>query len=369
MNPASRNALVAEVHRLVRLRGGRLPFDQFLELVMYHPTLGYYGRKNIFGRDGDYQTAPRVHPIFGWTVAKVIEEEWRRQGRPDGFTILELGPGECHLMRSVLNYLVNERGFDLGGWRIMLLDRFPRRYALTTPDGMRKPRWLSSLKQGRPFNGVMIANELLDAIPFHRLTIQEGRWKELYVGEDDASDDLTWVVGPLSGAHLADGLGKDIPEGTTIEVAAGLHPLFRDLAGVLAEGIAIFLDYGDTRENLLLRHPEGTLQTFSQHSAGIDPFLDLGSRDITAWVDFTRVMDETKKAGFVTEEFLTQAEALYRWGIQDIVLEATRKGGEVEGVKAHLASKTFLFSYTNHHALKLRRFRRARAAPLRSLTR
>jgi SAM-dependent MidA family methyltransferase len=368
MSPASGSALGAEVRRQLKERGGKLPFDEFLELVLYNPTLGYYRRKNIFGRGGDYQTAPRVHPIFGWTVARVIEKEWVDQCKPVDFTLLELGPGEGHLIRSVTDYLVNERSLDLDGWKILLMDRFPKEEAFQPLAGGCKPEWVTSIRDMQPFRGVVLANELLDAIPFHRLVMSGGRWKELYVGTEHGNGKLTWVEGPLSVTGLTIGLRKDVPEKTVIEVTTGFHSLMKDLSGVLAEGSVLFFDYGDTRENLLSRHPGGTLETFRQHSAGADPFQDLGSRDITAWVDFTRVMDEAKKSGFEIEEFYTQAEAMYRWGIQEVVAETAKKG-EVERVKAHLASKTFLFSYSNHQVLKLRRLRRARAAPLRSLIR
>jgi SAM-dependent MidA family methyltransferase len=367
MTPSQGNALGAAVHRQILEHDGRLPFDKFQELVLYHPTLGYYGRRNVFGRGGDYQTAPRVHPVFGWTVARKIEQEWNVEGRPGDFTLLEIGPGEGHLTRAVLEYLERERKLPLDGWNTLLIDRFPREDAFSSLEVKCKPRWVPSLKELEPFHGVVMANELLDALPFHRLIKSAGRWRELYVGEGTRGN-LTMVPGPLSEAKLANGLKKDLPEGTAVEVTTGFGPLFKDLAGVQTDGIALFFDYGDTRENLILRHPEGTVETFRQHTAGIDPFQDLGGRDITAWVDFTRVIDEAKRAGFETEEYLTQAEALYRWGIQDRVSE-TAKHGEVERVKAHLATKTFLFGYGNHHALKLRRLRNARAAPLRSLTR
>jgi SAM-dependent MidA family methyltransferase len=269
-------------------------------------------------------------------------------------------------------------------WRVMMLDRYPRIRGFQPLVPGVESKWISSLDEPKPFHGVVIANELLDALPFHRVIFSGGSWKERYVvvcdeagpGHDEPGRaqqpqngaSLGWEIGPLSSRSLADGLPRRAAEGTVMEVCPAVGPLMKGLSSVLAEGMVLFFDYGDTRENLLTGHPEGTLETFHQHVAGMDPFADIGSRDITAWVDFTRVIDAAKRSGFSVEGFLPQAEAFYRWGIQDLV-RGMEFPSEVERVRAQLAMKTLLFSYANHRVLSLRRTRRARAAPLSSRTR
>lgn len=366
-------SLGREILRLSREHSGVLSFDQFLDCVLYHPTWGYYGRKSIFGRGGDYQTAPRVHPIFGWTVAREVEREWVRQGRPTTFTLLEVGPGEGNLTGAIVEYLTRERGLPLENWEVLLVDKFPRPGALTSlPPGLRL-QWESSLEVCPPFHGVVLANELLDAMPFHSLSFHEGQWRERYVrvdagfapspGADDPLPRLSWVLGPLSRQDLASGLPGVAKEGVMVEVSSRFGPFFQEVSRVLTEGSVLLFDYGDTRTHLIERRPEGTLETFSGHAAGTDPFDRLGESDIGCWVDFTSVMEEARRSGLRMEGFWTQAEALHAWGLDELVREAERRGS-VEGVRARLALKTFYFAYTNHRVLSLRKERRNLASPL-----
>lgn len=339
---------------------GSIPFSQFLEVVLYHPQWGYYNRRReILGKKGDFLTAPHVHPLFGWTIAQAIEREWVQQGRPEKFTVVELGPGKGYMADDMWNHLVSTRKLDVSGWSVILVERSEELQKIQEARlGGRIPvRWVKSVSEIGPFSGVVLANEFLDALPFRRVVHRAGRWRELQVRKADAqAQHLAFTEVPLEDPKLLPLLPRNVPEGTHLEESPASVAFLSDLAKVMTAGLAIFLDYGTDQETLAYEHGEGTLQTFYRHTAGEDPFVHLGSQDITAWVDFTTVAAAAEAAGFRPDTLLSQAEALWEWGMTQVVDALVQSKGEgLETAKARLAVKTFLFGYATYRVLQLRR--------------
>jgi SAM-dependent MidA family methyltransferase len=336
-----------------------MPFADFLNIALYNPRWGYYNRRrDILGAKGDFQTAPHVHPLFGWTIARAVQREFEKQGRPKLFTVVEIGPGAAYLMDDLWSYL-KQIGQDTTGWRVALVERSEslRKVQEERLLGRVRAQWFQDLPSVGEFTGVVIANEFLDALPFHRVVRRGGSWKELcVVARDPNARELAWKECELTRPELAGLLPRTAPQGTILEESVAATEWIRTLASTMTRGLALFFDYGSLQEDLVEDHPEGTLQTFAHHRAGRDPFEKLGSRDITAWVDFSPIMAAAEGAGLEVAGVRSQAETLYEWGMTQVAEEVARSKGEssLEAVKARLAAKTFLFGYSTHHILQLR---------------
>ena len=358
-SPAARHSALLHLLRERIAREGPLPFPEFLREALYHPHAGYYhGGREILGARGDYQTAPRVSPLFGAVLAQHIGEIHLSMGRPSNFSLMELGPGDGSLLRDVWASL--ERGrprSEVGGWKVRAVEVSStlREQALQNLSGAAAVSWYDSLEGIAPAEGVVWGNEFLDSLPFHRLVVHEGRWCSLLV--DAPPDDptrLVETVGPPVPDDWGRELPRDVPEGTMLERISGLPELFRSLARMVPRGHLIFFDYGDTRERLLARFPRGTLQTFHRHEGGLDPFRGLGSTDITAWVDFTYVQEVARGSGFHVSDYLDQSEALHRWGLDAVTEALVRTTSDpVEQTRIRMARKTYLFAYPTFRVLEL----------------
>jgi len=298
-----------------------ISFARFMELALYEPNLGYYRQApDRPTRRGDFLTAPETHPVFGWTLARRVEEMWAGLDRPDPFSLIEFGAGSGTLALSIIEGLrrhgsglaeairyepveTNEHAigdlshrFDEAG----LADR------LVTHDRTVGPR-----------TGVAVANEFLDALPVHRVVMRRGELKELYVG---------WREGPVllsarpSTPKLAERLAADavtLADGQVAEICLELEPWLAEVAGRLHRGYAIVIDYGSAATELYgPRHLAGTLLGYRAHRVALDPLANIGLTDLTTHVDFTAVERLASAAGFEPVRFETQSQFLMGAGLE-----------------------------------------------------
>ena len=254
----------------------RITFARFMERALTEPDLGYYASSTLRPtREGDFLTAPELHPLFGRCIARHLSRVWRGPlGGPPRFVVREWGAGRGTLEASVRAGLGRDDA-DLA----RILEWQPVDVAGRHAD-----------PTAGTFEGVVLANEFVDALPVHRVVGRGGGLAELYV---------TWregwfahVEGPPSTAALAEHLaaeGVTLAEGQLAEVglaaAAWVGAAVRDLA----RGQLLVIDYGmDASELYGPRRMAGTLMTYAGHRAGDDPFAAVGRQDITAHVDLTR---------------------------------------------------------------------------------
>lgn len=336
----------------IRDRGGKIPFSEFMDLALYAPGIGYYRGPKVFGKEGDFMTAPRVHPIFGWTVARAVRDVWEALGQPLDMTLAELGPGENGLVRGVLEGL-QRLGVATSGWEVLLCDRSERKDAYADLAGSARVKWIPPGSSIPPFRGVVLANELLDALPFHRFRKDAAGWSEAWVRWEESRKAFDWSFEPVPKGRWEDALPPEVPSGTVVELPEGLEELLLAIRKSLTEGVVLFFDYGGSQEELLQRFPEGSLSTFRRHDQGEDPFDAPGTRDLSAWVNFSYVARLSARCGFRVEGPALQSEFLHHHQIEEAVRELERKSS-FEGVKARMAMKSFFFSYRDHRVLTLR---------------
>jgi SAM-dependent MidA family methyltransferase len=299
---------------------GWLSFERFMELALYAPGLGYYGAgAHKLGISGDFTTAPEVSRLFGACLARQCAEVLSEL---PGASILEIGAGSGRLAVDILRRLEQLGHLPTCYWILEIsadLRERQRRYiAHHVPHLQPRVHWLDR-PPDTAFDGLILANEVLDALPVTRFRWHRDRVEELGVVIDDSR--FAWKSRP-AGPPLAEACrrrwqaGGNWDDGYVSEYCPRLIPWTQSVTQQLRTGAVLWLDYGLPRPQYYLaeRH-EGTLMCHFQHRAHADPFLYPGLQDITAWVDYTELAEGSRAAGFKLAGFTTQSFFLAGLGI------------------------------------------------------
>lgn len=307
---------------------GPITFARFMELVLYDPAGGYY-RSSLSrpGRDGDFLTAPETHPIFGGALARVLAEVWERLGRPDPFSVREHGAGTGSLVVAMFDRLEHDGSTLSGALRYDPIEIEPRRLDAITArlaSAGRSDALVDPGATGRPIVGVVLGNEILDALPTHRVVGREGRLVEVLVGLD--GDRFVDVEAPPSTPALADRLAADgvtLADGQRGEVCLALDAWMAEAAAGLERGVLLLIDYGYVASELYdpVRRRGGTLRAYVRQRVHDDPYRHVGRQDLTAHVDVTAVQRAAVAAGLTHLGTSTQAEFLVGAGAQELLQE------------------------------------------------
>jgi SAM-dependent MidA family methyltransferase len=324
----------------IRESGGEIGFDRYMQMALYAPGLGYYsaGAEKL-GERGDFVTAPEVSPLFSACLAHQCGEVLRELGGGD---ILEFGGGSGTMASDMLNAL-GDTGSLPGAYAILevsgdLRERQRRRVASRAAAHLERTHWQDSLP-GPGFRGVVVANEMLDAMPVRCFRWGDRGVRERRVGIGDGQP--VWRTGPADPAlrslvtNLSASLGNPWEPGYESELNPGLGPWFEALYHAVEAGVVLLIDYGYPRAEYY--HPqrrEGTLLCHYRHRAHDDPFFLPGLQDISANVDFTAVAEAAVAAGFAVQGFTTQAQFLLGAGITGFV---ERAGDDLE--RLHVAQQ------------------------------
>ena len=314
--------------------GGAIPFSRFMELALYAPGLGYYSAgSHKFGMGGDFVTAPELGPLFAATVADAIAPVLQQIG-PDA-VLLELGGGSGAFAEVALK-------------RLLALDALPSRYALLEPSADLRERQRERLQKRLPpllfelvewldgpiaheWNGVLFANEVIDALPTPRFTLRDGEVFEEHVALDGEGrfvrrDRPADALLSAAVRHVERGLDAPFADDYRSELLAQLPYWLQAVAGGLRSGAMLFLDYGHARgEFYQPQRSEGTLRAFRSHHVGDDPYAFPGLQDLTASVDFTALAEAGTGAGFDFAGYCSQASFLVGNGLMQRLAEAEER--------------------------------------------
>lgn len=324
--------------REIQLAGGTISFDRFMELALYAPGLGYYhSGSRKFGPRGDFVTAPEISALFGRCLARQVDQVLTELGGGD---ILEFGAGSGALVADVLEelqclgrlpqrYLILELSAELQArQRDTLTDRVPHLADRVV--------WCERLP-GDDLHGVVLANELLDAMPVHRFRVAPAGLEECFVGLADGQLVERWR--PATAPGMVDVSQRlltppgNLAIGYRSEVNLRLAPWLRALGMRLRRGAAIVIDYGYVGREYY--HPErhmGTLICHYRHRAHADPLCLPGLQDITANVDFSALAEAAIAADFTIGGFATQAHFLFGCGLEQLIASS-----DVNAVAQHLS--------------------------------
>lgn len=305
-----------------------------MELALYAPGLGYYERQADIGRSGDFYTSVSVGPLFGSLLARQFADwlgksDCQADGAGQGIVrLVEIGAHRGQLASDILRwfkdyapglsarmeYVIVEPSESRRGWQKETLVEF---------DG--RVRWVGDLCQvgepGKGIRGIVFSNELLDAMPVHRLRWNgtSRQWDEWLVGVDAARETFVWQTGPLGPGlerfcpSIPAELAAVIPDGFTTEISPAASEWWGNSARLLERGYLVGFDYGWSAEEFLApERGKGTLRTYSKHRVSDNLLENPGDQDITAHVNFTTVQESGEAEGLETVCLLSQRECLTR---------------------------------------------------------
>ena len=315
------------IHAVIADAGGAIPFSRFMELALYAPGLGYYSAGSTkFGRAGDFVTAPELGSLFAECVVEALAPPLRQLGADSSF--LEIGGGSGAFAEAALRHLA-------------ALDALPARYAILEPSADLRERQRERLRSrlpealnarvewldrpfDQPWQGVLFANEVIDALPTPRFVIRGGEVMEegVSVAADGGFAIVEVPADALMGAavrHVERQRDEGaFPEGYRSELLPQLPYWIQAVMGPMQAGAMLFIDYGyPRREYYAATRDRGTLRAFHRHHVVDDVFARVGLQDITASVDFTALAEAGTGAGFDFAGYCSQAMFLIGNGLEE----------------------------------------------------
>lgn len=303
---------------------GVINFEQYMAFVLYQPGLGYYSSGNQkFGAAGDFTTAPEISPLFSRCMANQCRAILAHL---DHAAILELGAGSGIMACDILQHL-ERLGALPAEYRVLEVsaDLRSRQRALIKQRAAHlfdRVKWLDTLPDPGSFSGVIIANEVIDAMPVRRFIIDRGQYRQLGVGI--AADRLVWKViemdDPLNRAiaTIPQSIIRQLSDGYITEINVQLQPWLAGLCACINQGAALLVDYGyPLREYFHPQRAGGTLLCHYRHRVHDDPFLHPGLQDISASVNFTALADNAVRCGFDVNGYTLQTYFLMGNGLAE----------------------------------------------------
>ncbi len=299
-----------------------MTFAEYMAACLYEPGLGYYtspGRK--VGKEGDFFTSITVHAAFGRVVAREIAAMWRSMGEPSVFTLVEAGAGHGRLACDIMDFLAErhpachdatrlvlvEKEPSLAEAQASLLDAHRERLSWLTPEQFREFR----------FSGVLYSNELIDAMPVHRVMMTPEGLKEIYVIMD--GDSFSEKLDNPSTPHIERYLelhGAPLHPGQEAEVSLASLEWLEGVSASLEKGFVLTIDYGFPKQELYTpRRKQGTMLCYHKHKVEDNPYERLGEQDITTHINFSALMERGEELGLDTVWFGEQYRFLLSAGI------------------------------------------------------
>jgi SAM-dependent MidA family methyltransferase len=295
----------------------KISFSDFMHHALYNQNSGYYTTKaNIFGKLGDFTTAPEISELFGQCVAECVYSVLRDL---NSAVVLEFGAGSGILAAEILQSLVKKTSLPIK-YYILEVSASLRKVQYETikdynPELLQYCEWLNALPQ-KPFNGVIIANEVLDAMPCERIMKHDNKLFQSYINLN--KDSLEEVFLPCAEPFLLE-YGSHLPNNNmqyVTEVNCWAKPWLASLNELLEAGGVLLIDYGFVRrEYLHIDRYMGTLMCHYKHQSHTNPLINIGMQDITAHVEFTLIAEVADLLGFKIAGFTSQAAFLLECGI------------------------------------------------------
>ncbi len=308
-------------------------FDKFLEEVLYNPFKGYYSKKRI---GEDYYTSSSFEKLFSWTFARYFINFGIEN-------IIEIGAGEGYFASEVIEfYKMNNKALNY-----FVLDRAKFKK-------IQDVQYLESLDEIKNFEGLIFANELLDAIEFRRFIFIDGEWKELYV--------RNFSEFYISEIEDRENVLKYLPEktfeGLIYDISIKAIELLEKLSEILRSGYIVIVDYGYERDELIQRFPNGSLTCYYKHTVSDNPFENLYEQDITYFIDWTLIKNQLNTLCFEIILFENQGKFLLDNGILDIAEELSKNLSEIERYKIFNKVKSLVLDFHNFWILIAKRAQR-----------
>ena len=303
---------------LARIRArGPITFAEFMDVALYDPDQGFYARPPV-GDEGSFVTSPHVSPAFGWLVARQLADSWEAMERPSPFTVVEIGAGDGTLARQVrlAVALVPPLAEAL---RYVAVDRTPGALAILRQQDLDARTSIGDVDR---IVGCVLANEVLDNVPFHRLRRHDGQTVEVMVGAN--GERLTEEESDPSAEALA-AVRRPLEAGEERPVSPAALEMIREIAAKIDHGYAFLFDYGFLRDEA-----PGPVHAYRRHRVLADVLDRPGSRDVTAAIDLDTLSSEARRAGLEVWGPVRQRDALLALGYRTWSAGVRRRQAEAE---------------------------------------
>ena len=319
--------VAAYIREQIASAGGLISFAEYMHHCLYAPALGYYAAgTSKFGAAGDFVTAPEVSSVFGKVLARQCAELLPQIASP---AIFEIGAGSGRLAVDVLRMLADLDSMPENGYQILevspdLRERQEQRLRSEVPELAHVVTWLDQMPQG--FCGIVVANEVLDALPVERFVRHDSSVRQVCVtaergsfalAERDASGALLAAVD-----HIGESIGQALAPGYASEVCIAAPHWIADICTAVQEGFIFLFDYGvGRREYYAPERSGGWLRCHFRHHAHDDPLILQGIQDLTSWVDFTAVAEAALEGGLDIAGFVAQSQFLIGGGLDRVLAD------------------------------------------------
>ena len=329
-------------------RFGPITFANYMRECLYHPVHGYYSKVEA-KRFADYYTSVDVHPIFARLLARQFAEMWESLGRPAEFVLVEAGAGVGRFASQVLDFCEAKLAAFYGALRYVAVERSAARREQATMHAKRHAaagHFASSAEvPARIAAGCFFSNELVDALPVHRVVMDSGVMKEVFADfRDGKFVDVVALVSTcaISGYFAAQGIG--LIEGQHAEAGLEACDWISEIGRRLERGYVLTIDYGHPAADLFDdHHMRGTLLAYQNHRASEEFYASPGEQDLTAHVNFTALELWGKRSGLETAGFTSQRAFLLALGQGNEFADLYDEGqSEAERTKARLQLKTLI---------------------------
>jgi SAM-dependent MidA family methyltransferase len=328
---------------------GPISFSQFMEWCLYHPEYGYYSSKRTkIGKDGDYYTSSCVHPLFGYLIAKQLCQMAGILGG-ETFDVIEMGGGRGFLCKDILDWskkkaptFYNRLNYHLLETASPFLREQWERLSEEMMEG--KVFWLNreGLTKGDvQIQGCFLSNELVDAFPVHRIVLDHGYLKEIFVTQNHGK--FEEQLGDPSDPRIIDyirAMEITLEEGQKAEVNLKALDWMEDVGECLEKGFVLTIDYGYPAQELYAPYRrDGTLLCYHHHRTSEDPYVKLGEQDITAHVNFTSLIQKGEEVGLQFTGLVPQYQFLIGLGLLQEMESQVWETSEMEGLRLRLSLK------------------------------
>ncbi len=319
--------LQAIIRNEIDQQGGLITFERYMQMALYEPGLGYYtSTLTKLGAQGDFITAPEISPLFGRCLANFCQQ---LLAELDGGSILEFGAGSGRMAADILQELDARDALPAAYWILELSSDLQARQQqtlqATVPHLLDRVQWLTSLPEPG-FNGIVLGNELLDAMPVQRFRIAEDGIKPLGVCWSDKQQSFSLQPMPDNALmtkaveHIMQTTAVSLPIGYESELSLTHQAWLKSVAAIMQQGLILLIDYGYGRpEYYQPQRHMGTLMCHFRHRAHDDPFQFIGLQDITAYVDFTTVAEAALECDMQLQGYTTQCGFLLENGLETMM--------------------------------------------------
>jgi SAM-dependent MidA family methyltransferase len=307
---------------------GPIPFHDYMEMCLYHPSLGYYtSAHDKIGVNGDYYTSSSLTQAFGAMIATQIERMWRELGQGP-FTIVEYGAGTGSLCHDILDHLRNNSSL-YAGLDYCIIEKSPVMREKEITHLKEKVRWLDSISEIADMTGCVISNELLDNFSIHQV-VMESELEEIFIDYKNGFIEVLRPASKILKDYMSE-LGIRLPKGFRTEINIEATEWIKEISSALARGYVLTIDYGYPSSELYKDYRRsGTLLCYHKHQVNDNPYKDIGEQDITSHVNFSALCHWGVKYGLSCCAYMSQADFLLALGFEDHLRQMRAETGFID---------------------------------------